>query len=603
MYSFQDKIQEYWFKIENRYKIAFFSSIIIFYVTHICFFNENYFNEDYHHDWLSGGGRIVIGRWLSGINVGLVVPWVLGLVCAVLLAVVVVVVINIFDIKNIFIVILASGLMNTFPVLAYGNSYLFMVDIYAFSYFWSILAVWIIFKYKYGFLISGLFIMLSLANYQAQLSLVLGGIAFKFIYELLVNKRNSKDIICLILKCMIAVIIGVVAYILCTKFILSLKNINLLDYKGMSSIGKIEISDVSYLLERTYINFGKFFVGENFFYVSGLIKCIYIISFIIFVIFILKKVIENKLNKFKILLLLLSILSLPLCLNVIDFVAPETSSNNLTIYSFVLYFVFILSLMELCKDSFKNICITGISFLVIVVIICNNYFITSAYYLRVKNTYEQTMAFYNRMYSRIEETENFSPDMPIVVMEDATGKHYNYIDNSLNVIINDPGIRRGILGISEWKNREYIANGKINDFLRCALGVDVKTLKDQKQIDEIKQTEEYKNMGRYPDKDGIKIINGTVVVNFLYHFSLEYKSDKNKVQAYITGEENKDSNFTYSWTIFEDTGRKVASKESNIDREICFDTESGKTYYIVCKIYDLDNICVQRLETERFTSE
>ncbi len=54
--------------------------------------------------------------------------------------------------------------------------------------------------------------------------------------------------------------------------------------------------------------------------------------------------------------------------------------------------------------------------------------------------------------------------MPIVVMEMQRVKHYNYIDNSLNVIINDPGIRRGILGISEWKNREYIANGKINDF-------------------------------------------------------------------------------------------------------------------------------------------
>ena len=77
-------------------------------------------------------------------------------------------------------------------------------------------------------------------------------------------------------------------------------------------------------------------------------------------------------------------------------------------------------------------------------------------------------------------------------------------------ISGERGLRKNYIGIYQG---EANSTKKTVSFFNSILGADVKAA-TAAEIENIKQTQEYKNMAVYPAKDSIKVIDGVMVVNF-----------------------------------------------------------------------------------------
>lgn len=113
------------------------------------------------------------------------------------------------------------------------------------------------------------------------------------------------------------------------------------------------------------------------------------------------------------------IILVPFCVNIVDFISPNSKSGNLTIYACVMIFIIPILLLE--KNNMKRVeikkSIKWIAVICLIIIGVNNYYLNNIYYLKVSTYYKQTELFYNRLYSRIEEIDGFKPNMKIAVFE------------------------------------------------------------------------------------------------------------------------------------------------------------------------------------------
>jgi len=130
-----------------------------------------------------------------------------------------------------------------------------------------------------------------------------------------------------------------------------------------------------------------------------------------------------------------------------------------------------------------------------------------------------TMNFENRLLSRFEQLDGFSVDTPIAVITDGEYVYGRKVSEDVNLfpkIKNSAGFRFNIIGLQ--KPNESTRKAKI--LMENLLGVELNTASEE-EIEDIKNTEEYKSMGVYPALDSVKMINGIAVANFIDNSKLE----------------------------------------------------------------------------------
>lgn len=200
------------------------------------------------------------------------------------------------------------------------------------------------------------------------------------------------------LKLFIMGIIGVILYFVILNCFLNYYNISLSNYKGANSMGVPPISEWSSLLKRTYLHYIGYFLGYSFFKSSSKFVVFRIILALMSFVSLIGVIINKKLYKKKInvLLLVILIVLLPLAVNIVDFMAYKTDVSALNIYQFVLTYLFCIYVIEnYCTLQNKNIN----NYICLVSIICfigigwQNYSITSSYYYKVEkfNQYTESL--------------------------------------------------------------------------------------------------------------------------------------------------------------------------------------------------------------------
>lgn len=249
-------------------KFTMQTTLICFFITHAYFFLGSYANEDHHHTIYNSPTMITSGRWLGSIN-NYLSPWVVGITCAILLALSVLCVVMLFNINNKLNICLISFMMVSFPSLAYSYGYLFQADRFSISLFTAVFSVWITTKYKWGFILGGISLMISLAEYQSYIGVSVSLCLIKLIYELISEENKVQDIIILILKYAFMGLLGVSLYFKGLDLALLVNNTVLSDYKGVDTMGEINRTDIEPLLTKTYTRFFEFFTGDEFFYTEN----------------------------------------------------------------------------------------------------------------------------------------------------------------------------------------------------------------------------------------------------------------------------------------------------------------------------------------------
>ena len=506
-----EKIESFIKNVFNQYKSVIYSSIIFTIINHFYFFSKRLGNEDDLSYLIYNKAELSSGRWNNGtfITTYTMSPAIKFLLVILILALISVLICDIFDIRSKKKQILTAIIISSFPSLAVSFSYLFMVEIYLLSLIFSVLAVWITIKIKYGWIIGSIFLSLSLGNYQAYISFAVA-LSSIYIINQIIKKNETKKVINSLIKLLLMGLLGVLLYFAILHIILYITGISLSSYKGANSMGIPPIKLWPTLIYRTYKHFIGFFLGVSYFKETTLgiiVRIMFIISLtLILIIKIIKeKIYKNKLN---IILLVIIIVFLPLAINIMDFIAFKTELTSLQTFSYIAIYLVSINLIN-------NNTISKALIILLIIIGYKNFIITNQYYFKQETLYNYTIMHNNRLLNRIEGTTGYTTNTPIMfigIKNSSFEKELYQFPKMNDKLTYDQSFWGGkYIGYADLF--EFNNDDKIFIMLENQFGIKLKKA-TKEQRESILKSDDIKNMSSYPSDNSVKIIKGVLVVTF-----------------------------------------------------------------------------------------
>lgn len=503
----------------DKYKCAFYSAMFFTFLTHVYFFIKRFANEDDLGYILFAKSTLTSGRWTTGslFTGAMLAPMIKFVFALLVIALISVLICDLFGLKKKSSMIMTSLILSTFPSLAVSFGYLLMAEIYLCALLSAVLAVYIAVKLKYGFIFSSFLIAYSLGNYQSYIG-VASALSILYLIKMLLDKKDTKEIITMFLKLLFMGVVGVGLYFVILNIYLKCYNVSLSNYKGANSMGLPPVAEWPRLFGRTYFHFVGYFIGYTFFK-SPVVFIIFrmvlvLISLLLFIIIIKdKKIYEKKLD---FILLIVFVSFLPLAVNIVDFMAYKTDLSVLNIYQFSLTYLLCVYVIEkyysLSNKNIKN-------YVYLITIICfgvigwQNFRITNSYYYKIEKFNQYTENFNNRLLSRIEATEGYDYDMPVMfVAGEKNSAFYNQlVDTSdwSDIVKYDQGLWWQFIGCKDIYDFNYDA--KIFLYIDSQLGIQLTRANDE-QRSLVYNSKEFEQLKEWPSIESIKIINGILVV-------------------------------------------------------------------------------------------
>lgn len=517
-----DKLFGWLKRIYDKYKFALYSSFILSFLTHLYFFTKRLGNEDDLNHLSFAFRSLGSGRWSTGtfFTGNFVLPIVNFVLILIVLAIVTVIICDLLKLKSKKSMFFVSALISSFPSLAMSFSYVFMIEIYMLALLFAVLAVYVTSKFKYGFVFGGILAGCSLGHYQSYLGIA-SALSIVYLIKMVIDKADSKNVITMAIKLFAMGIIGTIVYFLILKIYLNIFDVSLSGYKGSDKMGIPPLEMWPNLIKRTYLHFIGYFLGMTFVVSSKAFVIIKIILIVLCAYLLAYIVVQEKIykNKFNLILLIFFVMFAPLAINIIDFMAYSTQLSVLNIYQFVIAYVLVVYIFDKYFDLYKkknkmnDIIYVTVTFLILS-IFWQNFTITNRYYLKNEEFYEYTYALNNRLLSRIENTEGFDYDMPVLITASDESKFKEILfDNYYwkDIFFYDQALWGRFIG---YEDLYYFSNDKkIIRYLNNMLGFDLKEIEDDEKT-AIIESNDYKDIGSWPAKDCIKIIDGILVVNF-----------------------------------------------------------------------------------------
>lgn len=509
-------------KIPVRMWLCFISSIVCGLLTHLYMLTHKLPNWDDINCFASWGQGRNVGRWflqyVNPLGGRWSVPAVHGVLAIICLSLTACVIMEILELKRNSSVILISLVMITFPSVAGTMYFMFMVHTYALAVLFMCLSVYLMRRFKYGYLFSIVLIVVSLANYQACVSFSIGLMLMSMLADLLRGKKNSKETLKTGFKYAAVLLISVGLYmILCRIYY---PHISEETYGGVGQMGQISILEMPHLIGRCYKRFLEYFLYKPAGYVSPVMQAANILVCTGIGGLFLYHVIARKLYQdlLKGILLVLTAGLIPFALAFIYFMAPDAPHSILMTYAYVLVYVMAVMLTETVLEHWQekesvSLNVRRVQKAVVLVISLailteayTGYLITNEAYFRSSIAYERTVAFFNRILTNVEQQEGFAYGDKVALL----GEFY-YVDNPSPIELNSLGDDkfREMSGVA--LENGLITSGVRDNFIRMYLGFALSPVTDAEK-EQIMKTAAFQAMPSYPTAGSIKKIENIWVV-------------------------------------------------------------------------------------------
>ena len=183
--------------------------------------------------------------------------------------------------KNDFNKILIGLILVLFPTITYTLTFMFTIHYYLLALLMSVGSVYFSQRPKkfFGILSIGL-LVLSLAIYQAYISITATVFIIILIKETL-NNKETKEIILTTLKFFCILVISLVLYAISTKVMTQIYGLKLSDYQGFSTMRTYTIIGILSGALRTYEQIISPFFEKTFFIPNTVSRIIYSLCFLL----------------------------------------------------------------------------------------------------------------------------------------------------------------------------------------------------------------------------------------------------------------------------------------------------------------------------------
>lgn len=412
-----DVIKNFYNKFSKTDKLAFVSSFVFWMIAHLYMYVNDFFIYDsvqlFNTSDGVSNGRFLIYPILS-LFANCQIPLVIGIVSALLASLSVMFICRILQINKTTYILLTAALVVTFPVIYKTHSFLSSVQIYMLALLSSVLAVYFVRKKTLvGYLLSAVFLFISLACYQAYMPFAVCLFLLSLLIDALENKKISTILKDLIITAMVFIVSTAIYYCV-WQLLIDVFNIAQTEYRGeTNTLSSIVSSNVftrfiyAYVLGVSQIFSSIFYSNESFLMsLAGNLKMIAPFILILLVLLFFK---NKKTNIYNALSAIGIIFMLPLGMGLI-FVFSSFYPHTLMVFPIIVVYLGIITLCERLIDNKKNI--TKIMEWIVVVVlslsVLCNVVIGSVGYSLLASESKSALSFATRIVDRIESTPGIS---------------------------------------------------------------------------------------------------------------------------------------------------------------------------------------------------
>lgn len=507
-----------WFDTNKR--ITIIVALIVGLITHIVLLSVMIVSPDGLWNYITySAGQVETesGRWMINVidtlRKNLAIPTITTIISIIVTAVTSVFIVDLLDLKSKISNVVTAVFMEVSPCLTMTLLYAYTADAYCYAFLFATLAVWCIYREKHrivGGIVGAIFTMCTLALYQSYIGAIIGLCMLKPISEILKNKDYKKIFINIGIS-MLVVLVGLGLYWCSEQVALKIYGTQLSSYGGASDIGIANtIKNLPTSLVKIYQYFISFFIGgdivnnpcmsRDIFY-----KLLFAVEAIAMILVLIFRKSDTKKKKIidAILICVLSII-LPIGLNFIILIAPETTCYPLNTAQIILMIPFMMLILENLEIN-KGAILKWISLALCLIISVTYFLAANATYTGVRMKYNQAYSIAVRMVNRIETCENYSTDKQWLIAGIVDDSNTQQVSDlyflTLGGFANGPIFHGNYWGMTEtWRK-----------FFQVYLGIQPNFCSVEDYF-RICGTEEFQNMPVFPEEGSVKEIDGIMVV-------------------------------------------------------------------------------------------
>ena len=257
-------------KIPKHTRVCFISGVVIGWVTHFYMLTNKFPNWDDANNMRSFGSGDYLGRWflkyIHPLGARYSIPAVHGFLLILCIAVSACLIMEILQIKSTTSADLTAAVLETFPSVVSTMTFMFMAHTSGIGILMVALAVYLLRRYRYGWLPCTALLICVLGIYQSYISFAITLMLLGMIADIFHGKK-FKEIFKKGIVCVLVLGVGVLVYMKLSHVIYP--NLDNETYGGVGNMGQIAIRDMPTLIGRCYKRFLEYFLWKPFAFVSG----------------------------------------------------------------------------------------------------------------------------------------------------------------------------------------------------------------------------------------------------------------------------------------------------------------------------------------------
>ena len=515
-------------RISREQKLGFAAAFVSALLIHMYKLNNSLITLDSVYTQYSVQNMTKLGRWAlapaGAVSSYWDLHWLNGVLGFFYMALAVMFIIKLFEIKNPVVAVLTGALTASAPATTATLFYNFTFDIYMLAMLFASAAVYLSRLEEKRFVChatSAVLLCLCCAMYQAYLSFALVLAICYFICVLLENNFDRNSCLRWVLRQVLVFGAAVAAYYIIWKLALKLGNVEVSNYQGAAEAGQLSLAIIPQWIKKSFLDVGMFFlqwnVLERSFSPYALLSLLFLAAFAAGGIIAVKKSGILK-RKWALLLLAACLAALIPFACIWHLATPGVESHALMFQSLTLLFV----LTALLYDRWVKCSLRDAVCLLLVVIVFNNAVMANVGYFYMNKSYERSYATGAEMMLRIHELQDENPVDRIAILGSKSSELAYEMINQTEEGEHSSG-QLHLISRLLMSDLLYDA-GHTSYFLQEFFGLEL-PLASQEERDALFMSEEVQAMGCWPAGDSTAVIDGALVIKLSNEWELGHGPD------------------------------------------------------------------------------
>ena len=502
-----------WDNLKNRIKrqwvYVFCATFAVGLIAHAPIMLKDIPNHDGLASMYFDQNMITSGRWFLGVACGVssyfTLPWLIGLLGLLLLAVTAVVLVDFLQIEKTGLGILVGSLLVTFPALVSTFAYVYTLDGYMLGLLFAVLAVWFASKGGKKWIVGAFFLAFSMGIYQAYLPfailLSLYGVLISFI-----ELEDMKAKIRTVAEYLGMGVLGMVMYYVILRLLLLIQGKELASYQGIDGMGSLAGLDIVGTVKAIFTDFFVFTVKGHVLF-NNLFSMVALALLILtaFAVLMTKAYRGQLFKKVSFYFVVAAaMIVLPVASNVILIISPGVNYHLLMRYQWVLFVILLLAFADRYVETLKqNAAWAKWIVTVCAFVLTFNYLVVDQIaYSNLDKKYEKTYSYCLRLLDRMEQTEGYYTGIPVAMIGVVGEDNFPVTDITAEVTGSIIGTTGDYL---------FYTSSNYASFMKHYMGVELNPVSDEEML-RIYDSEEYRALDSFPGKDSMKVVDGILYI-------------------------------------------------------------------------------------------